>query len=117
MEKIIQINIEKAIKLLDACGCRYAVIDPVGNLYGELEVVVPKKRSPNKHPRGELRSYIRPFVENLTPGEVASIPVLHYGFATVQSSVSSMVCAIFGNECCTTSRNVDANTIEVLRVV
>jgi len=117
MEKIIEQTITKAIKMLEACGCKFAVIDPDGNQHGDLEVVVNKKRGPNKYPHGELRNYIKGHLSQLSVGEVLVIPVGRFDFASLQSSISSAACAMFGNESCTTSRNRENNTIEVLRVM
>lgn len=117
MEKIIEQTIIKAIKMLEACGCEFAVIDPNGDQHGELEVVVHKKRGPNKYPHGELRNYIKPYLSELSPGQVAVIPVGRFDFSSLQSSISSAACAMFGNESCTTSRNRENNTVEVLRVM
>lgn len=116
MEKIIEQTISKAIKMLEACDCQFAIIDKDGNEYGELEVVVQKKRSANLFPYGELKNYIKQHIDNLQPGDVVSIPALHYGLGPIQSSASSTACVMFGNGSCTTTRNREKNTVEILRV-
>lgn len=41
LPKIHAMNIQKAIALLNATGCKYKVIDPLGIEYGELKVEAP----------------------------------------------------------------------------
>lgn len=117
MEQIQKATIKKAILMLQACNCEFAIIDPDGKTHGNLVVEVPKKRSPNKYHHGELRKYIKPYLDELSPGQVAVIPVGPYDLTSLQSSVSSAACILFGNESCTTSRNRENNTVEILRIV
>ena len=116
MEQIIKSTISKAIKMLEACNCKFAIIDPDGKTHGELEVSESKKRKSSKYPYGELRKYLTQYLDDMKPGDVAEIPLGKYDFVTLQSSASSTSCVLFGNGSCTTTRNLKNKTIEVLRV-
>ena len=116
MKQIIEQTINKAIKMLEACSCEFAIIDPDGNQHGDLEIVYGKKRAPSAFPHGELKAYVKDHIDGMNPGDVVSIPIGKYGFDSVQSSVSATACAMFGNGACTTTRVRENDTVQILRV-
>jgi len=57
--EIVKRTISQAIKLLDASGCKYKIIDQEGNEYGSLVVAEPKKTSKNyKYPPGTMHRFV-----------------------------------------------------------
>ena len=51
MPEIVKRTVTQAIKLLDASGVKYKIIDQDGNEFGDLVVATPKKTSKTfKHP-------------------------------------------------------------------
>ena len=65
MSDVTNIALERAVKLLVAARCQYAIVTEDGQTYNNgLEVVLKKERhrAPRKYPYGEVTAYFRPLV-------------------------------------------------------
>jgi len=92
----------RALKLLEASNCKYKVITADGDEYGELVVMTKKSKAgkPSKGlglPRGEAKSTIKPYLQNLQVAQSVIIPrpegwELHH----VQSTALNIAAEIWG---------------------
>ena len=74
MPEIVKRTIAQAIKLLDASGAKYKIIDQDGNQYGSLIVTEPKKASKSyKHPPGTMHRFYYPLIKDMKVGDVVVI--------------------------------------------
>jgi hypothetical protein len=74
--------LSRALKLLIASGCKFAVIDHTGAKHGELHVAEPKpepKRKPPKFGRGVLQGYYLPLLADMKAGDSKVIPYGPFG--------------------------------------
>jgi hypothetical protein len=78
-----------AVKLLDAVGFQYAIIDSDGNKTGNLEVVTKPKRRKALYPHGAVVKHIKPYIDNIKVNTTVEIPVGKFDLATIYRSVSS----------------------------
>jgi len=81
--------VDNAIKLLNAIGAQYAIIDTDGVKTGNLEVVTKIKRRKALYPHGEVIKHIKPYIDNIKVNTTVEIPVGKFDLATVYRSVSS----------------------------
>ena len=77
---IITKAIREAVKLLDATGVKYAVVDLEGNQFIkglELRPAIsePRKKKATHLEYGTISKHYQPYVENLKVGEVAVVPL------------------------------------------
>jgi hypothetical protein len=91
--------LSNAIKLLNAIGAKYAVVDSDGKTHGELQVITKKKKAPAKYPYGVIRKHIKPYLDNLKVNETARIPAAPYDLETVYGSASSTATVLWGKQC------------------
>ena len=90
--------LSNAIKLLNAIGAKYAIVDSDLKKYGELEVVTKKKRAPSKYPYGAIRKHVAPYLEPLQVNQTVRIPVHPYDLETVYGSASSAASTMWGHK-------------------
>lgn len=81
--------VDNAVKLLNAIGAQYAIIDTDGVKTGSLEVVTKIKRRKALYPHGEVIKHIKPYIDNIKVNTTVEIPVGKFDLATVYRSVSS----------------------------
>ena len=119
--EVQKIAIERALRFLDATGCKYCILEVDGTKHGTLEVAIAKEpsRKPSRFPRGTFLSHYLPFVKNMKPGDSALIPYGHFGAdqdgkESLRSALSSHCSATWGNKTYITHNN--AQGIELLRV-
>ena len=92
MKEVQQVSLKKALAMLSAIGCTFAVIDPDGNKHGTLELAEPKtdrKRLSPAFPRGEVSEYFVPFIDGMKVGDVVEIPAEKYGVERIRGSICS----------------------------
>jgi len=89
--------VDNAIKLLNAVGAQYAIIDTDGVKTGSLEVVTKIKRRPSAYAHGELTKHVKPYIDNTKVNSTVEIPVGKFDLATVYRSVSSHASKTWGN--------------------
>jgi hypothetical protein len=99
MNTVHQKALTNAIKLLNAIGAKYAIVDSDLKKHGELEVITKKKRQPAKYPYGVIRQHIAPYLANIKVNETARIPVAPYDVETVYGSASSNATVLWGKKC------------------
>lgn len=119
MEQIKAQTLNRALALLNAAGCQYAVIDTDGVKHGDLEVCAPeekKRRSDLAFPIGTIKAYIEPYINDLAVGSVASVPILDYGDHRIQSGIINHATRIWGKGSVTTTIVRGSEVVEVLRV-
>jgi len=118
MTEVQVIALNKAIKLLVASGCQYAVVTEQGETISNgLEVVVKKERqrAPRKYPYGELTSYYKPLIKfDAEIGTVQVVPCGPYPSEDIRGGISSTLAREWGKETYITN-TTDAG-IEILRV-
>ena len=90
MPEIVKRTIAQAIKLLDASGAKYKIIDQDGNQYGSLIVTEPKKASKSyKHPPGTMHRFYYPLIKDMKPGDVVAIKNFDFEPRALQGAVTS----------------------------
>lgn len=90
MPEIVKRTIAQAIKLLDASGAKYKIIDQDGNQYGSLIVTEPKKASKSyKHPPGTMHRFYYPLIKDMKPGNVVVIKNFDFEPKALQGAVTA----------------------------
>jgi hypothetical protein len=88
--EIVKRTIAQAIKLLDASGCKYKIIDQDGNEYGVLAVSEPKKASKSyKHPPGTMHRFYYPLIKDMKVGDVVVIKNFDFEPRALQGAVTA----------------------------
>ena len=96
MNTIHEKALSNAIKLLNAIGAKYAIVDSDSKKHGDLEVNTKKKRAPARYPYGVIRKHIRPYLDHIKVNDTARIPVSPYDLNTVYGSASSTATVLWG---------------------
>lgn len=110
-------SLDSAIKILEALNCKYLIVDPDGNSYGELKAEPPKKlRSPPFYGKNVMRDHIVPHLKDLQVSGVAIIPTESFDPTKVQSSVCAWMQNNYGKGSYTTTFNKAQSAVEVLRI-
>ena len=106
-------------QMLDKWSVPHKIMLPEGKEFGALEVVTKKTpaRSPRLYPFGALKNHFSPFVKDLQPGEVATIPAGEFDLEVLRGSLAGWACKEWGNKSNTTYINRNAGTIEILRLL
>lgn len=120
MEAIFQKMLASAVRNLETLEKRgyvkYKVIAD-GEEYGDLEVVPEKKRtrSSSAFPIGEVRDYVMPFIKNMQPDTIVSIPVGKYEAESLRGNACSWCSTVWGKGSYTSTVNREAGTVEIYR--
>ena len=117
--EVQKLALHRAMAMLTAAKCHFAIVDADGNKYGSLEVAAPPKRSRGHFPRGTLVAHFLPHIKDMKPGDATCVP---YGMcadaeplrASLQKAIASHCSVAWGNKTYITHMN-DAG-VEVLRV-
>lgn len=120
MEQIQKIALEKILKSLTALGCQFAVVDPDGVKHGDLETVEAKarnKRSPVKHPYGELKRYVDAKLDGIAAGQVFEVPQDKFDLEVLQSSCGHYMRFNFGADSYMTTQVREKQLVQVLRLL
>ena len=95
---------------------QFKIFSVDGGEYGALPVVEDKPRkAASKYPHGEIRQYVLPFVENLMPDGVVSIPFKKYDAESIRGNACSWCTTVWGKQTYSTTVNKDKQTVEVYR--
>ena len=90
MPEIVKRTIAQAIKLLDASGAKYKIIDQDGNQYGSLIVTEPKKSGKTfKHPPGTMHRFYYPLIKDMKVGDVVVIKNFDFEPRALQGAVTA----------------------------
>lgn len=118
MRDIQRKELERAVRFIEALGCKFKVITAEGEEFGTLEVkpeVDPKHRKASEYPYGELTKWYRPFIDfDAAVGTVQLIPVGKYPHHTIRSGVCATLTKAWGKDNYTTA--VTGDMVEVLRI-
>lgn len=115
---VVTKTIQSAIRQLEASGCEFRIIDPVGNSYGTLEVVEKKKKKMNPNREyGELRGYYDRFMDyNAKRGDVITIPNNpKYTAEEIRGGVCAKLTTRWGKGTYTTAIT-KAGEVEIMRI-
>lgn len=114
------IALQRALRMLDAAGARYHVIDADGAVYGEPLIPRgkqgPRVKSPLKRPYGAVRNSFRSIIDTMELGDVREVPADAYGVETVQAGILAYATERWGAKAAITKRATDRRAIEVMRV-
>lgn len=108
MNKVIEMSIQQAIKLLEATKCGYAIVMPNGERVQNQAFEKSKKIK-----RGSLLQYYKPFFDNVQVGDVVVIPFAEHDRKALACSATSWCSAHWGNgsyKSCSTD-----SALEILR--
>lgn len=111
---------------LAGMGCKYLIKTPDGEIISlGIKPATPApaapplkahKRGPLKYPYGYVTNYVRPFMRNILPGQVAEIP---FHDVLTPDEVANGACKEaarqWGNGTYTSNINHETKTVEVLR--
>lgn len=118
MSQIQEQALKRAIAMLEGMKCSYAIIDPLGNKHGLLDVKEPSRRdSVRKHPHGERSGYVRNFICAMSVGDVVDVPFGKYDALETQRSVTSSARILWGNGSVTTTINRPKAIVEIMRLM
>lgn len=115
MNSIHEKALSNAIKLLNAIGAKYAIVDSDSKKHGDLEVITKKKRAPAKYPYGVIRKHIRPYLDHIKVNDTARIPVSPYDAQTVYGSASSTATVLWGKQCHKVGASADKKFVIITR--
>jgi hypothetical protein len=111
MQEIVKRTIAQAIKLLDASGAKYKIIDQDGNQYGSLIVTEPKKSGKTfKHPPGTMHRFYYPLIKDMKVGDVVVIENVDFDARDLQGAVSAWATEHWGRgayKTCVVGPNVE----------
>jgi len=109
--EIVKRTISQAIKLLDASGCKYKIIDQDGNEYGSLVVEKQKKSTKTyKHPPGTMHRFYYPLIKDMKVGDVVAIKNFDFEPRELQGAVSAWASEHWGKgayKTCTVGQDVE----------
>ena len=121
MMEVQRIAIERALRFLNAAGCKYAILEADGTKHGTLEIAAPKetRRRASRFPRGAMLAHYMPFVKDLKAGDAALVPYGDFGVdedgkSALRGALASWCSATWGNKTYITHNN--AQGVELLRV-
>jgi hypothetical protein len=113
MTTIQEKTLTQAMRMLNAIGATYVIKDSDGLMHGELKIDKPKRVF--DHPHGDIRKFVRPYIDELQIGEVASIPCETYGRQKILMAVSALMIRKSGTGAYKTNYVLDDNILEVIR--
>ncbi len=118
MSQIQEHALKRAMAMLEGMKCSYAIIDPLGNKHGLLEVKEKQTRTSNReHPYGELSAHCKSFLIPMEIGNVVGIPFGKFNALNVQSSAISIANKLWGAGSVTTTINRTKQVVEVMRIL
>ena len=117
--EVQKLALHRAMAMLTAAKCQFAIIDADGTQYGTLPVATAPKRTRGAFPRGTLLAHFHPHIKDMKPGDSVCVP---YGFCAyekphreaLQKAIASHCSHAWGNKTYITHMN-DAG-VELLRV-
>ena len=115
MNTIHEKALSNAIKLLNAIGAKYAIVDSDSKKHGDLEVVTKAKRRPAKYAYGVIRKHIKPYLDHIKVNDTARIPVAPYDLNTIYGSASSTATVLWGKQCHKVGASADKKFVLITR--
>ena len=110
--------ITRALRLLDAAKCQYAVIAPDGVKHGALEVAAKNGKQKRNHPPGSYLTHHQPLTEKMAHGDAILVPFGPFDGPedreSLRSSISAYCSRTWGAGTYITA--INGAGIEVLRI-
>jgi len=118
MLEVQENKLKQAIDILELLGLEFKVIRPDGFEYGKLEVKPPKP-APKitklpQYPRGKVRSFFLPFLENMDAGDAKVIDCKAYDSRVISRDISSYSVNTFGPGSISCYTDRDQNKVQIL---
>jgi hypothetical protein len=113
-------QVDRITEALANMGCTYSIALPDGELLTNAPAKPEKPqrtRARSIHSFGEVRAYIRPFVDNLPNGKIAIIPAGKYRLESIQSGAASYLSHAWGAKTYQTTIDRGENAVIVCRKV
>lgn len=112
--------VDRIVAALQNMGCQYSILLPgsmelLSNVPDEPEPERKSKRAPLKHPRGAVRNYYKPLLENVQPGDVVCIPFDRFDRNDLQSNIASYLTNEWGPKSYQTRLDDTNKCVEVFR--
>lgn len=121
MEPIKVKLLDTCLKQLTAIGCKFAVIDPDGKIYGDLPIVQEKQKAVAKHTKVADRWRgvdLEGHIKDMKEGDVRTVQILPNGsLEQLRSALSHRCVKLYGEKACTTFVNHADQRVEILRVM
>jgi hypothetical protein len=105
----------RALNSLRALNCKYAVLAPNAQRYGDWDIL--EEMNIKKFAHGEVTKYIAPLLENIEVGESRKIPWEDYQKKVLTSAIYSWFYRTHGTASAVTNRNNDDKCIDVMRIL
>ena len=116
MNNIHEKALSNAIKLLNAIGAKYAIVDSDNKKHGALEVKRDKKkRRPSTYAHGVIRAHIKPHLDPTKVNETARIPVAPYDLPTIYRSSSATATTLWGKHAHKVGTSADKKFVLITR--
>jgi len=116
MREIENKVLNKAIQMLNALKCDYAIVDSDGNTHGELRIQPSKAKRPLRYPYGSITKHIRPYLEGAKVGDIIRIPIKPFDKETIAGSTASLCCKLWGIGHHTAGLSTDGSYVEVFKI-
>jgi hypothetical protein len=104
----------RALKTLSALNCKYAVLAPNAQRYGDWDMF--ETLNIKKFAHGEVSRYISPLLEDIQIGETRKIPFQDYSRKMLGSAIYAWFYRKHGTSTAVTSRNNEEKCIDVMRI-
>jgi hypothetical protein len=118
--EVVKHTVEQALKKLKMSGCGYCVMLTDGTEFtNKPEMFDTRRRKSTDKPYafGAIKQHYEPYIENLEPGGVASVPCTEmFDHGTIQGSLTAHLTQRWGAGNYATYSNKEANTLEVMRL-
>lgn len=118
LKKVLNTSIKQLLALEERAHIRFKVVTADGLEYGSLTIKNDKNKKKKKsslYPYGEIRQYILPFVQNITPDQVVSIPIGRYDLETVRGNTCSWCTGAWGKGTYSSTVDKEKRTVEIYR--
>ena len=111
---IKELALQKAIAMLQGANAKYKIVDEDGNEYSNF---VEQRKRKSMFPLGSITNHLKPYIENMSAGELVEIPGAEFPLESLQSTTTAWFCTNVGKGSCMTAINRDKNVVEVIRLI
>jgi hypothetical protein len=122
MEQILKKLLDQAVKNLTALEGRglieFKIFTLDGEEFGKIKVAKPKPKSKKRsspYPHGELTNYVTPFMADVKPDQVLTIPVGKYDAERIRSNACSWATTAWGKGTYSSTVPKDKKHVEIYR--
>ena len=111
---IKELALQKAIAMLQGANAKYKIVDEEGKEYSNF---VESKKRRSEFPFGSITNHLKPYIEDMSVGQLVEIPAMHFPLESLQSTTTAWFCTNVGKGSCMTAINRDKNVVEVIRLI